>query len=278
MNRLLSVWIVAVAAGLAMLGWAFWYRPRRVMVRRYELELPHWPAGLDCLKIAILTDLHAGGPHVDARKVARIVSRVNGECPDLVALLGDYVDADVPGGDPVSPESVAAALSRSTAPLGIFAVMGNHDLVYGAERVRGALRDAGIRLLENDAVELVHGGAALELRGLADPQAGPEDAPRARSEDTGRGVLLLAHSPDVFPGVPNDVSLTLAGHTHGGQVDLPVVRDRTIPSRFGGRYRSGLIVEDDRHLFVSPGIGTSRLPVRLLAAPEVSILLLHGSG
>ena len=85
-------------------------------------------------------------------------------------------------------------------------------------------------------------------------------------------MLLLSHNPDLFPDVPERVALTLSGHTHGAQVDLPVVRDRMTPSRFGARYAGGIFEEGGRVLFVSRGVGTSSLPVRFLAPPEVAML------
>ncbi len=141
-----------------------------------------------------------------------------------------------------------------------------------------ALRDHGITVLENDAVRIDGAGAPLWVAGVADamtrdPRLGstldrvPADEP----------VLLLSHDPDVFPHVPERVSLTLSGHTHGAQVDIPVVRDRVTPSRHGAHYTDGHQVEAGRHLFVSAGVGTSRLPVRFRARPEVALLALEAA-
>lgn len=265
--------VVAAVAGVA--GWSGWFAPRRVRLRRRTLGLPHWPAELADLRVAVMSDLHTGTPHVDAAKVARLVAQVNRIRPDLVVLLGDYVDPTVPFGTPVAPAAVAAALGGLRAPLGVVAVLGNHDWVHTGPDMARRLRAAGVTVLENDAVavgeRLWVAGVGPEGERVANPVAAltrvPDDA----------AVLLLSHHPDTFVRVPERVALTLAGHTHGGQVAVPGLGARHIPSRFGDRFAGGHVVEDGRHLFVSAGIGTSRLPIRLLAPPEIVVLRLRPS-
>jgi predicted MPP superfamily phosphohydrolase len=243
---------------------------------RRAVALRSWPEHLDGLRVAVIADLHTGAPHVSLAKVSRVVERVNAERPDVVALLGDYVDPRVAGATPVAPAAVAAALGRLRAPLGVAAVLGNHDWAEGGREIASALVGAGIAVLENEAVPAGRGlwVAGVADAGMRDPDleaalaAPPADAP----------VVLLSHNPDVFQRVPERVSLTLSGHTHGSQVDLPVVRDKVTPSRFGARYAGGVFEERDRVLFVSRGIGTSRLPVRFLAPPEVGLLELRSRG
>jgi uncharacterized protein len=263
-------------AATALAWWTFWHEPRSVALRRLTLALPHWPAQLGGLTVAVVSDLHTGAPHVDVGKVARIVARLNRERPDLVALLGDYADPAVALGEHVEPEQVAAELAELRAPLGRFAVLGNHDWAEHGQRMPRALRDAGITVFENDAARVDGARAPFWVAGVAD--AITRD-PRLDSA-LGRvppdePVLLLSHDPDVFPHVPDRVSLTLAGHTHGAQVDIPVVRDRVTPSQHGARYTDGHEVEGGRHLFVSTGVGTSRLAVRFRARPEVVLLRLE---
>jgi predicted MPP superfamily phosphohydrolase len=266
----------ALAAGVvagALAARALWWEPRQVLVRRCEVELPNLPRALDGVRVAVVSDLHAGAPHVGPGKLRRIVSRVNAEQPDLVALLGDFVDPGVALGSDVPPEAVAARLRELSPPLGSFAVLGNHDWLADGKQVAARLRDAGIAVLENDAAAVEARGVRLWLAGLADPSER-----RPRLDETlalvpeGEPVLLLSHRPDVFPSVPERVSLTLAGHTHGSQVDLPLVRERVTPSRYGSRYAGGLVEERRRRMFVSTGIGTSRLPIRFRAPPELALL------
>jgi uncharacterized protein len=224
----------------------------------------------------VLSDVHAGAPHVDAERVSEVVARANREGADVALLLGDFVDPLVRGARPIAPETVARRLAELDAPLGTFAVLGNHDWLHDGERTAEALRAAGITVLEDDAVEMLVRGAPVWIAGLADLHARrPDlDATLAQVPD-GEPMILLSHEPDVFPRVPPRVALTLSGHTHGGQVDVPVLRDRVVPSRFGGRFRVGHVVEGGRHLYVTSGIGTSSWPVRLRRPPEIVILRLR---
>jgi predicted MPP superfamily phosphohydrolase len=274
--RLAAAGAVAAAGGLAW--WALWHEPRSTALRRESLRLPHWPAALDGLTVAVISDLHTGAPHVGLDRVARIVERINGERPDLVVLLGDYADPAVALGDRVEPEQVAARLAKLEARLGRFAVLGNHDWHEFGTRMQRALRAQGITVLENDAVRVTGAAAPFWIAGVADATTrNPRVEAALAPVSDGEPVLLLSHDPDVFDAVPDGVALTLSGHTHGAQVDIPVVRDRVTPSRHGARYTDGHHAEDGRHLYVSNGVGTSRLPIRLGARPEVSLLKLEAA-
>lgn len=241
----------------------------------HEIELPRWPARLDGLRVALVSDVHAGGPRVRPRRLERILSEVAGAHADLIALTGDYVDPEVLGGGRVEPGAVAARLAALRAPLGAVAVLGNHDWLHEGHAVERALRHAGLRVLENEAVRLEARGGPLWVAGVADlRERDPRVGSALAAVPEGEPVLLLAHDPDVFPYVPARVSLTLAGHLHGGQIDLPLVR-RVMPSRHGGRFKEGLVVEGGRHLFVSRGVGETGLPLRIRARAEVPLLVLR---
>jgi predicted MPP superfamily phosphohydrolase len=211
---------------------------------------------------------------VGERKVERVVGRLNAQRPDLIALLGDYADPTVRGGEPVSPERVAELLGELRAPLGVFAVLGNHDWVHYGRRVPAALRGAGIEVLENDAVAVNHRGEVLWVAGLADPserdafaQATLAMVPR------GRPLIALTHEPDLFVELRDRAALTLAGHTHGGQLNVPLLRRWITPTERG--YVGGEVREDDGYMYVSRGVGTTNLPVRLGAPPEIAVLRLR---
>jgi uncharacterized protein len=265
-----------VAAALGLAWWSLWHEPRSVRLQRLAIAPPHWPRELDGLTIAVVSDLHTGAPHVDARRVARMVARLNRERPDLVALLGDYADPAVTLGHRVEPEEVARVLAGLEAPLGRFAVLGNHDWHEHGGAMPRALRTEGITVLENEAVPADGAAEPLWIAGVADATTRTPRLDETLSVVPGdHAVLLLSHNPDVFPHVPARVSLTLAGHTHGAQVDIPVVRDKVTPSEHGARYTNGHQVEDGRHLYVSPGVGTSRFAIRFRARPEITLLRLE---
>lgn len=250
---------------------------RRVRYPESDLALPHWPARLDGLRVAVVADLHAGGPRVGSKRIDAIVEEVNARHVDLVALVGDYVDPEVIGGRRVDPAQVARRLARLKAPA--VAVLGNHDWYHEGSTVGRVLRHAGIAVLENDAVALSVRNARLHVAGVADSREGdPRVGAALAGVPEGEPVLLLTHDPDVFPYVPARVSLTLAGHLHGGQVDLPLLRRWAMPTRHGNRFKAGHVVEGGRHLLVSRGIGEATVPVRFRAPAEVPILTLHEEG
>lgn len=271
-NLLLAVVVVLTGLGL----WAFWIEPARVTVRHVSLQIPQWDAEHQEMRIAVLTDLHVGAPHVGVEKLRRVVERTNAERPNLILLLGDFVIDDVVGGKFVEPEAIAEVLKGLRATHGAVAVLGNHDWWNDGVRIGNALKGAGITVLENETLRIEHNGRSLWLIGLADLWTRRPDIAGSLRQVSGDDdpVILLTHNPDVFPEVPARVALTLAGHTHGGQVCLPLVGRPVVPSKFGQRYAMGHVVEDGRHLFVSGGVGTSIIPVRFRVPPEIVLLTL----
>jgi predicted MPP superfamily phosphohydrolase len=268
--RIRIVAIALLVAPFLVAVWAFGIEPGMLVVRHPRIELPGWKSEL---RIAVLSDLHIGSPHVGLDKLRTIVEKTNAENPALVVLLGDFVTGGpnrrggVRGGGFVEPEHIAQELKALRAPLGVYAVLGNHDWWYDGERVGKALTDAGIPVLENRAVHV----GPIWLGGIADFWTREPDVAGTLQQVTSDDpVVLITHNPDIFPEVPARVSLLLAAHTHGGQVNLPIVGRVVTTSRLG--YVAGEYVERGRHLFVTTGIGTSILPVRFGVPPEIVIL------
>ena len=278
--------------GVATASYAFAVEPGlRLTVTPYSFTPPRWTPGLR-LRVAVLSDIHAGGRHMQLPRLERVVAATNALAPDLILMLGDYA-----GGDYVVTPSlmrdIAARLAVLDAPLGVWGILGNHEwwedpqaqrLRRGPTMTHHAFAEAGLRLLENDAVRLAKGDQLFWLVGLGDQLAfrrgrgryeGVDDLPGALARVSDEApAILLAHEPDLFARVPDRVSLTLSGHTHGGQVRLlgwsPVV-----PSKFGNRYAYGHVVEGERHLVVSGGLGTvsaGLAPVRFGVPPEIVLL------
>ena len=264
------------ALGSSVLLWGFVLEPARLRNEDYEIALPGWARSCDGVRVAVLSDLHVGSPFNGLDKLARIVELTRAADPDLILLTGDYVITDVPGGHFTSPEDIAAALQRLSAPLGVWAVLGNHDWWLDGPRVRRALESVGIPVLEDEATRVGSGACRFWLAGVGDYWEAPHRVHKALfGIDDAAPVVAFTHNPDVFPEVPPRVNLTIAGHTHGGQVYIPGVGRPVVPSRYGERYAIGHIVEDGRHLFVSSGLGTSVLPVRFLVPPEISVITLR---
>jgi uncharacterized protein len=267
-------WGVAVGApALAVLG-AIGLAQARAdpVVRRARLDLPDWPAGAPPIRVALLTDLHAGSPSVDRDRLERVVALAVAERPDLVLLAGDYVDGHRPA-DAADALPQLAALGRLKPPLGIVAVLGNHDWWTDAPGVRRALERAGATVLDNAAV--VRGSLAIAGVGdLYTRHARIGDTLAAQAPLKGARVVLT-HSPDVVPKLPAaGPSLVLAGHTHCGQVVLPLLGPPSVPVRTGRRYLCGVVREPGRTTVVPAGIGTSVLPVRFGAPPDLWLLQL----
>jgi len=255
--------------------WAFWLEPASLRVATYRLRLPHWPAQCSGVTVAAISDLHVGSPFNGVGKLERVVALTRRSHPDLVLLGGDYVIDNVLGGRFVSPEVSAKKLAEIDAPLGVLAVLGNHDWWLGGARVRAALEANDIPVLEDRAVQVRRGECAFWVAGLGDFWEGRHDIAAALEDvPPGAPVIVLTHNPDIFPEIPELVSLTVAGHTHGGQVRIPFVGRPIVPSHYGERYAIGSIAEHGRQLFVTPGVGTSVLPVRFLVPPEISLLVL----
>jgi len=267
----------------------------RLRITRHALTPPRWPPGLR-LRVAVLADIHACEPWMPRDRIARIVAATNALTPDITLLLGDYVSGMRLATRHPEPAEWAGALAGLQAPLGVHAVLGNHDWWEDARvQARGhgptaagqALQAAGIPVLENRAVRLEKDGHPFWIAGLGDQLAytptsrrrswqGVDDLPGTLAQITDDApVLMMAHEPDIFARMPERVSLTLSGHTHGGQVRLfgysPVV-----PSRYGNRYAYGPVVEGGRHLVVSGGLGCSIAPIRFGSPPEVVVVELGG--
>ena len=261
----------------------------RLSISRWPLAHPGWPASMPPLRIAVLTDLHATEPWMPVPRIERIVQAANELQPDLIVLLGDYVAGmERYRTGTVSIADWTAALRPLRAPYGVHAVLGNHDWWVDPRGVRLGLEKVGIRVLENDAFKLQAGGRRFWLAGLGDQLAkrvggrfvGVDDLDGTVAQTMGDEdpVILLAHEPDIFVKVPLRITLTLSGHTHGGQVRLPFVGRPVVPSKYGQRFAYGHVAEGGRHLLVSSGLGLSGLPVRIMVPPEIALVTLAAPG
>lgn len=255
----------------------------RVGLVHHRIASPRWTA--PALRIAFLSDFHPVAPWTTDQHLAAAVDLARAQEPDVVVLGGDFLAGwSLVGRRPLL-ERTLAILSTLTAPLGSFAILGNHDwkdcprarATGGAENsVIDALAASPIRLLRNDAAPLAGTGAWLAGFDSQQPwgrqKPGLHDPDRAFAKvPPGAPTILAAHEPDWFATGDRRALVQISGHTHGGQANLAGWRPLT-PSRFGGRYAWGHFRDGDRHLVVSGGIGFSGLPMRLAAPPEVTLI------
>ncbi|WP_444897464.1 metallophosphoesterase [Microbulbifer sp. SSSA005] len=277
MSKWRITFIVLFCIGLLLAVWAFIVEPASFRINEDDIVVDTWPKECNGLRVAILADLHVGSPYKGRKSLQNLVEAVNKSQPDLILLPGDFVIQGVVGGKFVPPEDAAGILKELKAPMGVFAVLGNHDWWLDAARVEQSLASQGISVLEDKSVSLVSSECKLRLVGISDFWEGPHDVKKAMQWiDEGETILAFTHNPDIFPELPAELSLTIAGHTHGGQVYLPFIGRPIVPSSYGQRFAIGHIVEGDKHLYVSPGVGTSILPVRFLVPPEVTVLSIFG--
>jgi uncharacterized protein len=257
---------------IGVLLYGFVIEPLRLVERKTEIDLPSWPAEFRGLRVTVFSDLHVGPPHITLSRLRGIVKKANATEADLILMPGDFVETPLRW-RMAEPEEIAAELKNLRAKDGVFATLGNHDWWYNSARVREALEKEGIRVLDNRAVKIEHHGKIFWLAGFADAWAGHPNIEGTLSQITDDApVIAFMHNPQIFPQVPARVSLTIAGHTHGGQIWLPYI-GRPVISDWP--YHIGHIVEGGRHLFVTPGIGTSICPVRFGVPPEISILTIN---
>lgn len=261
--------ILGLIAAMVLIVVVAGYREatRPVAVARYDLAL--LPPGARPLRIALLSDTHLGGfaSALDARSLGAIAERIRDEKPDVIVLAGDFIRGDK------TLEEGLAPLSTLAAPYGVVAVPGNHDYAEGvdAARIARAMRKAGMAPLINDHVDV----GPVVIAGLDDLWKGSSDigeVKRALLAAGGRPVILVSHNPDVLPQVPKDVTLTLAGHTHGAMVMVPGIGPVMSSSRFGQRYRRGIVREDGRTMVVTSGAGG--LAMRIGVPPEIAMVTL----
>jgi predicted MPP superfamily phosphohydrolase len=268
MRLILRILAALVAFGAALTGWAYWSAIADPVVREARIGLDRWPAGAPPVRIVLISDIHVAGPDMHPARLTRIVGRINALRPDLVVIAGDLVSDKRVSTHHYSMAEAIAPLAGLRARFGTIAVLGNHDHWRNAGEARRALAAAHVRLLANSAVA----AGPLAVGGLDDDFTG-----RARIAPTlaaMRGLpgawIMLSHSPDPFARLPTGANLLmLAGHTHCGQVRLPFYGAIVSVSYNGPRYECGLVHERGQTLIVTAGLGTSGLPLRLNAAPDL---------
>ena len=268
------------AAGLGVSAYGIWSAERLPAITRRTLLFDNLPPGLDGLRIAHLSDVHAG-IHMSGEKMAALVAQTNALKADLILQTGDMIDIS----QSFIPDYVRAFRDLH-APLGVVTVLGNHDRYTGADAVIKGVRDAGQVFIKNGAHVIERRDAALALVGIDDPRNWRADDPQEDDLDAALRVtppereafrILLAHRPGAFDGAaPRGIPLTLAGHIHGGQFYLPVIG--WSPGRLITKYVMGHFTHGASQLYVSRGIGVVGVPLRVFVPPEIALFELRRAG
>lgn len=271
-RRLVAAAVILIP-GIVLL-WMYRVALSDPVVRRADVAFD-LPAGTAPIRVLLVSDIHVAGPDMPPARLTRLVTAMNAVGPDVVVLAGDFVSDKTVATRRYGTREAAAPLAGLTAPLGVYGVMGNHDHWREDPDFEAALRAAGVDVLTNRSTM----AGPLTIVGIDDPHTRRADIGEAfRDVPLGTAALVFSHSPDVIPLLPESARLVLAGHTHCGQIVWPLVGALTYATNTGARYACGHIREGDRDIFVSAGLGTSILPLRLGAVPDMWLITLHPKG
>jgi len=244
-----------------------------VQIVRKTVTLPNLPKAFDGTTVAFLTDIHHG-PYVSLDFVASVVRATKMLQPDLIIHGGDYILRSAEYTRPCFE-----VFSALRAPLGVYGVLGNHDHWHALQTTQEAMRASGITELTNCGVWLTKGNSRLRLCGVDDLMRGePTIVPALGDTTVNDACILVSHNPDFAETIRDTrVGLVLSGHTHGGQVNVPNMRNPFIPSQYGDKYRAGLCDAPATRVYVSRGLGVTGIPVRYNCPPELTLLTLRAA-
>lgn len=262
--------LISLLAGGGLVLFCYATAIREPSVRNARVAVAAWPAGAPPLRLLLISDIHVGGPDMPPARLGRIVAQINRLSPDIVLIAGDLVTDKRLATRHYSHDEAVAPLAGLRPRLATVAVLGNHDHWRDAAAARRALARAGIRLLENQAVQV----GPVAVGGLDDDFTDRADLPAtlAALRKLEGPRLILSHSPDPFAKPAPDVFLMLAGHTHCGQVAPPLIGPLSTMSDYGHRYACGVVREGGRTLVVTAGLGTSGIPLRMGAVPDMWLI------
>ncbi len=275
MKRLLRLLLGALFLAIALTAYAYWEAGSKPRMRTFAVRAIGGPVFERPIRIAFLSDTHMSGPNNKMDRIERVVAQINEAKPDIVLLGGDYIGDPALGGQTYSIEDSVKPFAGFKAPMGVFAVLGNHEHYGAARRISRALRNVGVTVLVNQAVRrgpIVLGGIDDDYTRHADIKA------TVRSMHAAGGMpIYFTHSPDLDPGLPTG-NLLLAGHTHCGQVALPLIGSPWTPSQFRNLYRCGKYRNYSRMVITTAGIGTTAVPFRFRAPPDWWLITVTGGG
>jgi len=290
-----STWKIGlIAFGVAtfftgLLAYSYFIEPFCLVVNEKEIVIDGWEKEFDGFRAVLISDIHGGSHGVDAEQIQRMVETANAQDPDAIFILGDSIATTHIKTIIMMPvPETAYLLSGLRAKHGVFAVMGNHEGAYDPKFVTREFEKAGINVLDGEVAFIEKNGKRLRILGLRDhlemttwaDTANDAKGLLAPSEGTG-SVIVLEHSPDVLQAITgellisNELKIMFAGHTHGGQVWLPIFGYPIVPSSYGQKYAAGHVKDAGLDMFVTTGIGTTTLPFRFMVPPEIALITIR---
>ncbi len=277
-------WKKAISAafifGSILFVYTGWIEPNRLVVNSTNISLRHWDQSLNGLKVVAISDIHGGSDFIDESKIKMIVETINSQNPDLIVLLGDFVSQTHDDGNTTVKNQnlkmpmrvIAQSLKGLQAKYGVFAVIGNHDWWYDEKDCRAELENVGFTVLENESKSIEVKGKTVTILGIEDfwkRRTVKIDEILAKLHNR-ENIIGITHNPDSFDQTTEALAILIAGHTHGGQVNFPILGAPIVPSK--KEFTKGHISRDGKNLFVTTGIGTSGLGLRFRVPPEIAVL------
>ena len=275
LKRILLALAIIIVIVAALFGYAYFIEPRRLVIHEETLKIPRWSTNLNGFKVVAISDIHGGSNHVPEEKLRKLVEETNAQNPDIIVLLGDYVSQTEGKRSALKMpiETIAENLKGFQAKYGVFAVIGNHDWWYDDKKVQTEFERIGIKVLENETAAIRVGNETISIWGIEDLWRNRK-VPTAAFEKIAdkKNILAITHNPDSLLLTPNSISLMIAGHSHGGQVNYPFYGPKAYVN--DPRFMAGSTVVDGKHIFITTGIGTSVVPLRFRVPPEIAVLTL----
>ncbi|MDD3887129.1 MAG: metallophosphoesterase [Victivallaceae bacterium] len=253
--------------------WSFYVEPNLIEVIHCEVTPKRWQPEHDGLRMVVLSDMHLRAGWEDFFRRKRIAARVAEQKPDIIVILGDSVNGRGGIRDNISDDEMTAFLAGFKAPLGVWGIFGNHENAYGLERAEAIYKRAGVHLLERDFARIEYKGRGFWLCGLFTYRVGQGSiVPKFPPDEA---VIHLLHQAVLMTDFPTWISLTVSGHSHGGQIVLPVIGTAYQPEGIRPTYPDGYSELGDWHLYLTRGLGGSPFSARFLCWPEISVLTLR---
>lgn len=257
--------ITLILLFIGLCYYSLFIEPDKLEVNHYTIK----DSALKGVKIVFASDFHIK-PH-QQKRLEKVVELINLENPNLVLSVGDFVSGHSKSMT-MPIEDIAKSLGKIKSKYGFYTTLGNHDGWYGADYVAKNLEDNRIKVLNNKNTSIQINNKTVYIAGIEDLMTGKPDIYKAL-ENTKTPVILLTHTPDIFPKLQQSVNLVLAGHTHGGQVRLPLLGPIFTASSYGDKYSKGLTTtKNGNKMITTKGIGTSILPIRFNCVPEIIVI------
>lgn len=284
--KLILIFLTSIMIiGISIIYYSYQIEPKQIKIRELNVKSAFWHN--KPIKIAFLSDIHGDQSHTNLKRISEIINIVLNQKPDIVFLGGDYAGAmlnkshepDSKYENKTNEENeyhykiISSLNDLSEAPLGAFAIMGNHDCWWSCEHTRKAFAKTQIKFLENQNYHINNLGYDFYIIGLEDRQTQNPDFNKAsKGIPSSSDIITLEHNPSLFKSSYPDTKIMFSGHTHGGQVRLPFIGAPITASSFTEETMKGIVTKDKSNLVISSGVGETGLPIRLGVPPEILIV------